>query len=157
MMSTNPRNPILSTDENFKDDSDNEYVRAAGELCEYADENGVALTVTKDEIYKALQEFQNHFSPEKLQGLSEDDILQYIFYTTGDNTNSLCCWLEMNKDCRNYFGSISGGSAYKFGLFQKKETGIWMTGSPQKPQELSEEEARKIGIDMRDALVRGQQ
>ena len=61
----------------------------------------------------------------------------------------------MNKDCRNYFGSISGGSAYKFGLFQKKETGIWMTGSPQKPQELSEEEARKIGIDMRDALVRG--
>lgn len=30
-----------------------------------------------------------------------------------------------------------------------------MTGSPQKPQELSEEEARKIGIDMRDALVRG--
>lgn len=102
-----------------------------------------------------MQEFQNHFSPEKLQELSEDDILQYIFYTTGDNTNSLCCWLEMNKDCRNYFGSISGGSAYKFGLFQKKETGIWMTGSPQKPQELSEEEARKIGIDMRDALVRG--
>lgn len=155
MMSTNPRNPILSADENFKDASNNEYVRAAGELCEYADENGVALTATKDEIYTALQEFQNHFSPEKLQELSEDDILQYIFYTTGDNTNSLCCWLEMNKDCRNYFGSISGGSAYKFGLFQKKETGIWMTGSPQKPQELSEEEARKIGIDMRDALVRG--
>ena len=154
-MSINPRNPILSADENFKDASNNEYVRAAGELCEYADENGVALTATKDEIYTALQEFQNHFSPEKLQELSEDDILQYIFYTTGDNTNSLCCWLEMNKDCRNYFGSISGGSAYKFGLFQKKETGIWMTGSPQKPQELSEEEARKIGIDMRDALVRG--
>lgn len=30
-----------------------------------------------------------------------------------------------------------------------------MSGSPQKPQELSEEEAIKLGTDMRDALVRG--
>ena len=44
-----------------------------------------------------------------------------------------CCWLEHNADCREYFGSIAGGSAYKFGLFQKKDTGEWMTGSPQKP------------------------
>ena len=51
--------------------------------------------------------------------------------------------------------ALPGGSAYKFGLFQRKETGVWTTGSPQKPQELSEEEALTLGKDIRDALVKG--
>ncbi len=65
------------------------------------------------------------------------------------------CWIETNKECKDYFGSISGGSAYKFGLFQKTETGMWTTGSPQKPQELTEEEAAQRGRQIVDALVHG--
>ncbi len=61
----------------------------------------------------------------------------------------------MNKDCRAAFGSIAGGSAYKFGLFQRKETGVWTTGSPNSPQELSEDEAATLGKEIRDALVKG--
>lgn len=61
----------------------------------------------------------------------------------------------MNSDCRNYFGSIAGGSAYKFGLFQKQKTGEWTTGSPQKPKILSEDEALELGKNIRDALVKG--
>lgn len=53
------------------------------------------------------------------------------------------------------FGSIAGGSAFKFGLFQKKDTGVWTTGSPNAPRELSDEEALVLGKEIRDALVRG--
>ena len=40
-------------------------------------------------------------------------------------------------------------------LFQKKDTGEWMTGSPQKPEVLSEEQALEVGKTIRDALIKG--
>lgn len=126
----NPRNPLLESDELENTDVNSEYVKAAESLSEYAVENGVTFSASKDEINSVLDEFQKRFSPEILQNLSDEELLGTIFYTAGDNTNSLCCWLEMNKPCRDLFGSIAGGSAYKFGLFQKKDTGEWMTGSP---------------------------
>lgn len=132
-----------------------EYIRAAIQLQQYAEEFGVTFSASGEEIESALKDFQTRFSPEALQKLSGEELLQHIFYTAGDNTNSLCCWLEMNKECRSLFGSIAGGSAYKFGLFQKKETGVWITGSPQKPQELSETEALDLGVSIRDSLVKG--
>lgn len=61
----------------------------------------------------------------------------------------------MNSECKTYFGSISGGSAFKFGLFQKRATGEWVKGSSQKPRVLSEQEALEEGKKIRDALVKG--
>ena len=113
-----------------------EYKRAAEFMKEYALEDGFEIPTTSEEIEKALDEFTTAFAPEVLEALDDASLLSSIFYTAGDNTNALCCWLEMNKECRTYFGSIAGGSAFKFGLFQRKETGVWTTGSPQKPQEL---------------------
>ena len=109
-------------------------------------------TVSTD-IETALQHFSERFSPEKLEALDDDDLLPYIFYTRGDNTNALCCWLEMNKESR-FFGSISGGSVYKFGLSQRKD-GVWVKGGSKNPTELTEEEALKFGKTIRDALVKG--
>ena len=132
----------------------NPYKRAADLLKEYVLEDGIDSLTSKDDIKAALDAFKDAYAPEVLEGLDDEHLLTSLFYSDGDNTN-LCCWLEMNKECKSYFGSISGGSAYKFGLFKKKETGIWTTGSPQKPQELSEEEALKLGKSIRDALVKG--
>ena len=95
------------------------------------------------------------FSPEKLESLSDEELLEKVFYTQGDNTESLCCWIEMNKECKQFFGSISGGSAYKFGLFQKQENGKWVTGGPLKPQELTYEEAIRLGKRIVGALLKG--
>lgn len=106
-------------------------------------------------IEDALELFKSKYSPEILETLDDNTILPYMFYTTGDNTNALCCWIEMNPECRTYFGSISGGSAFKFGLFQKRATGEWVTGSSQKPKVLSEQEALEEGKRIRDALVKG--
>ncbi len=140
-----------SEDEN----SINPYQRAANILKEVVLEDGFEFSISPEQVQDSLDEFRLNYSPETLAALEGKEILESIFYSEGDNTNALCCWLEMNKDCKSLFGSISGGSAYKFGLFQKKETGMWTTGSPQKPQELTEEEALALGKAIRDALVKG--
>lgn len=136
-------------------DNLDEYHRAANSMKEYVLEEGFDIPTNRDVIEAALEEFREAYAPEVLEALNDETLLSSIFYTVGDNTNALCCWLEMNKECRAYFGSIAGGSAYKFGLFQKKDSGVWTTGSPQKSQELSEEEALALGKDIRDALVKG--
>lgn len=158
MSEPNPRNPLLEIDKSPIDipaDAINEYQEAAQTLKDFVLETGYEIPTSSDDIERALNEFKQAYSPEKLASIDDSAILTSLFYSLGDNTNALCCWLEMNKECRSYFGSIAGGSAYKFGLFQKKETGIWTTGSPQKPQELTETEALTLGKQIRDALVAG--
>ena len=144
-----------STDEVTQQNDDaNEYEKAARYLQSYVSETGLDVPTKKDDLESILTEFTSKFSPEILAALSDDELLNYLFYTVGENQDSLCCWLEMNKECRQHFGSISGGSAYKFGLFQKQKTGEWTTGSPQKPQVLTEDEALELGRSIRDALVK---
>lgn len=149
--------PIQDEYEEAVDEDVDVYKKAAEELKDFVMEDGFEIPSSSEAIEKALDEFRAAYAPEVLAALDDDSLLAAIFYSLGDNTNALCCWLEMNKDCRSLFGSISGGSAYKFGLFQKRETGIWTTGSPQRPQELSEDEALALGKSIRDALVKGAQ
>ena len=146
---------ITDADEEGSDSFEDEYRRAAKIITDYVSETGFEIPCSRSNIETAIREFQERFSPEKLAAIEDENLLTSLFYTVGDNTEALCCWLEHNADCREYFGSIAGGSAYKFGLFQKKDTGEWMTGSPQKPEVLSEEQALEIGKTIRDALVKG--
>lgn len=146
---------ITDADEECNDSFEDEYRRAAKIITDYVSETGFEIPCSRSNIETAIREFQERFSPEKLAAIEDENLLTSLFYTVGDNTEALCCWLEHNADCREYFGSIAGGSAYKFGLFQKKDTGEWMMGSPQKPEVLSEEQALEIGKTIRDALVKG--
>ena len=146
---------ITDVDAECSESCEDEYHRAAKIIKDYVSETGFEIPYSRSDIETAIQEFQERFSPEKLVAIEDKDLLTSLFYTVGDNTEALCCWLEHNTDCREYFGSIAGGSAYKFGLFQKKDTGEWMTGSPQKPEVLSEEQALEIGKTIRNALVKG--
>lgn len=156
-------NTVVRLNEYFKRVNDmaqdnteeDEYSRAAKIIKDHITESGFEIPVTKEQIESAREEFVSRFNYKLLSSLSDEELLSRVFYTTGDNTEALCCWIEMNKDCKNYFGSISGGSAYKFGLFQKKETGMWTTGSPQKSQELTDEEAVQRGREIVNALVKG--
>ena len=100
-----------------------------------------------------LNEFKEKFSPEVLKSLSDDDLLSYIFLTADGNNDSLCYHLEFNPKLKRTFGSISGGSSFKFGLFQRQEDGKWTTGAPKSPQILSTEDALQLGKTIRDNLV----
>ena len=140
-------------DESVEDDSIDEYERAAKYLQNYASKNEIIITERSDvEIIR--EDFIKRYGPEKLASLEDDELLEKMFYSKGDNSDALCFWLEMNKECRKSFGSIAGGSAYKFGLFQKKDTGVWQTGSSLKPIDLSEEDALIRGKAIRDGLLK---
>lgn len=134
---------------------ENEYVRAAESLKSDVLNYEVEIQTRPEDIENVLKEFQQKFSPEVLSQLDDTVLLSTLFYTDGDNSDSLCYWLEMQPECKEYFGSISGGSAYKFGLFQRKETGEWTTGNPKKSQALTEKDALELGKKIRDALVTG--
>lgn len=131
------------------------YEQAANLVMDYPNNHTVKFETLKDEIVSLLNDFKEKFSPDVLKSLSDDELLNYIFLTADDNNDSLCYHLEFNPKLKRTFGSISGGSSFKFGLFQRQEDGKWTTGAPKTPQVLSETEALQLGKTIRDNLVRG--
>jgi hypothetical protein len=99
------------------------------------------------------QQFQALYAPEKLAALSDDELLGYIFL--GVNDTSLCNALEFDSQY-GQFGSIAGGTAYKYNLFYSRNDATWKTSYGDGGQRsCSEEEALTIGKEIRDALVKG--
>lgn len=106
-----------------------------------------------EEATKLLLDFKEKFSPEVLSSFEGVELLNYIFLNA-TNQENLCRLLEFDTKNREYFGSIKGGSAYKYGLYFST-SGKWTAGTNQNPQILSEEEAIVLGTKMRDQLVAG--
>lgn len=98
--------------------------------------------------------FVSRYGLDWLKGLTGKALLTGLFYNDEDNRHNLCYMLEMDKDIK-LFGSIAGGSAYKFGLFYHKKTQQWTTGAPTKPVILTEEQAIEMAGNVRDHLVEG--
>jgi 5-methylcytosine-specific restriction protein B len=107
-----------------------------------------------EQYYKT---FRDKFGPDTLKNLDGEALLETM-HGTG-NKESLAYWLEFKNDEEfpAVFGSIAGGTSFKFGLFRKKETGIWMTGSSLKPIELSLDQAIHKSRQHRDQLIAGAQ
>lgn len=115
-------------------------------------EEMISLNEEADSLRK---EFCDAFSVEKLAALSGRDLLTRLFYSDEENKNNLCYMLEFHPRMRELFGSIAGGSSFKYGLFYHKKSHSWMTGSPVKPHMLTEEEAIDVAETIRDKLVAG--
>jgi 5-methylcytosine-specific restriction protein B len=93
-----------------------------------------------------------------LAGLDGESLLETMH--AHGNKDSLVYWLEFKNDEEEFpsirFGSISGGSAFKFGVFRRKETGTWVTTDDHNsPKDISVEEAIGIARKHRDQLLRG--
>ncbi|MDI1442409.1 AAA family ATPase [Polyangium sp. 6x1] len=97
--------------------------------------------------------FAAKFGPAALRRLDGVDLLETLH--AHGSKDSLVYWLEFKNDDEfpAIFGSIAGGSALKFGLYRRKETGQWMTGSPQQQHELSLEDAVAMARRNRDQLL----
>lgn len=145
--------PIV--DDEANDLSTDEYLKAAQIIKDHISENGLVFNESEEEIASIVSEFREKFAPDKLEALNDDALLHTMFYTNDASNDSLCYWLEFHPQVKVYFGSIAGGSALKFGLYQHKEDGIWYTGSPVKQESLSNEQALELGKHIRDCLVRG--
>lgn len=98
--------------------------------------------------------FRNRYGPDALRQLDGERLLNTMH---AHGRDSLVYWLEFKNDDEfpGKFGSIAGGSALKFRIYRKKETGVWMTGSPQKQEELSISDAIDIARQHRNQLVAG--
>lgn len=103
----------------------------------------------------ARVQFCKDFGINELRSLSGRELLTRLFYNDTDNKDNLCYTLEFNPEIRELFGSIAGGSSYKYGLFFHKKSNCWMSGSPNKPNILSENEAIHTAERIRDMLVAG--
>lgn len=131
------------------------YTRAAKEICDFVSSTGYEFVANKDEIDMQYKKFSSRFSPEALLKIPDEDLLQSLFYTAESTNDCMCYWLEFHAEIREYFGSISGGSSYKFGLFQRQIDKAWITGSPTKPEVLSEEDALNLGKEIRSCIIQG--
>lgn len=111
--------------------------------------------LSKQQLEECYSLFRNRFGPDVLRQLDGQRLLDTIYeYGSKD---SLVYWLEFKDDeeLPAKFGSIAGGSALKFGIYKRKSTGVWMTGSPQKQEELSVGDALAIARQHRDQIVAG--
>ncbi|MBK1620174.1 hypothetical protein CKO42_17350 [Lamprobacter modestohalophilus] len=99
--------------------------------------------------------FRERFGPAVLANLDGEQLLD-LMHLHG-NQDSLVYWLEFKNDDEfpAQFGSISGGSALKFGLYRRKETGEWMTGSPKQPVVMTLAQAVARARQHRDELMAG--
>ncbi|MCA9632687.1 MAG: winged helix-turn-helix domain-containing protein, partial [Myxococcales bacterium] len=97
--------------------------------------------------------FRERFGPDALSKLDGEALLLHM-HARG-NHDSLVYWLEFKDDEEfgGWFGSITGGSALKFGLYQSAETQEWATGTPQKQVPLALEGAIAIARRQRDQLI----
>ncbi|MET7242371.1 AAA family ATPase [Methylobacterium sp. EM32] len=118
---------------------------------EALEEEGALLSQMK--LAECYTLFRERFGPEKLQELDGPNLLETMHLH--GSRDSLVYWLEFkdDEDLPGVFGSIAGGSALKFGIYRRKETGVWMTGHAAKQIELSTEDAIGIARRHRDQLV----
>src|SRR5690606_33432351 len=72
--------------------------------------------------------FRSEFGPERLRDLDGRALLYTLHAFSTSHRDSVAYWLEFKNDDEFptiQFGSIAGGSALKFGIYQRKEDGVW--------------------------------
>ncbi len=112
--------------------------------------------LTREQIDRCHATFRARFGPEVLAGLDGVPLLEAMHLH--GNKDSLVYWLEFKNDDElptAQFGSIQGGSALKFGIYQRQETGQWMTGAPISQQVVSLDDAVTIARRHRDQFIAG--
>lgn len=112
---------------------------------------------TQKQLDKQYALFREHFGPTALAGLDGEPLLS-LMHDHG-NHDSLVYWLEFKNDEEfetRRFGSIAGGSALKFRIFRRKETGNWQAGDKSNyPKDISVEQAVETARSHRDQLLKG--
>ena len=111
--------------------------------------------LTPAQLHTFHVRFDAEFGPERLRALDGVELLETM-HGHGDR-DSLVYWLEFKDDDQfptRRFGSIGGGSALKFGLYRRKETGTWMAGSSRSQLPLEVEDAVVKAREHRDELLR---
>lgn len=116
--------------------------------------NASGALAPQEKLQEYYDTFRRKFGPEVLRSLDDLELLERMH--AHGNRDSLVYWLEFKDDEEfpGLFGSISGGSALKFGVYRRSETGTWATkGVGSAPKDISVQEAIQIARRHRDQLL----
>jgi len=111
-----------------------------------------------EELNQGYKLFSQKFSPDYLKSLDGEVLIDTIFNI--GNRDGLTYWLEFKNDEEfktnsNSYGSIAGGSSFKYVMYKRNSDGKWVTGNPQNPDILSTADAIELGRKLRNSLVVG--
>src|ERR1700686_4025390 len=92
--------------------------------------------LSRSQLDACYRTFRSRFGPDVLARLDGEELLETMH--AHGNRDSLVYWLEFKNDeeLPDFFGSIAGGTALKFGIYRRKETGAWMTGQSTSQKEI---------------------
>ncbi|MDP6495086.1 MAG: hypothetical protein QGI09_06665 [Dehalococcoidia bacterium] len=108
-----------------------------------------------EQLQRYYSLFRSRFGPEHFMELDGESLLNTMHANGPEN---MVHWLEFKNDDEypsGAFGGIFGGSALKYGIYLRKETGAWMTGNSLKQTELSTAQAIEIARKHREQLAAG--
>ncbi|WP_202905692.1 hypothetical protein [Clostridium botulinum] len=112
--------------------------------------------LTAEQLEQGYKLFAQKFGPDKLKTLDGELLLNTMFNI--GNRDGLTYWLEFKNDdefrTANY-GSIAGGSSFKYVMFKRNSDEKWVTGNPQNPTILTLDEAILLARELRNILVGG--
>jgi len=112
--------------------------------------------LSEEKLKELYGNFAERFGPRQLQSFDGERLLNTLHDVT--DRNGLPYWLEFKNDEEfdtRRFGSIAAGSALKFVMFKKKESGAWTVGSSNAQRQVSPDAAVEIARKHRDQLVAG--
>lgn len=107
----------------------------------------------REKLRAYYETFRQRFGPDALKRLDGEELLNAVH--AHGSRDSLVYWLEFKNDDEfpDLFGSIAGGSALKFGIYRRKETGAWMIDRGHGQQEIAVAEAIAVARSHREQLV----
>ena len=147
--------PIIETYNNTYKTTD-DIIQELIETSERLEKDGTLIS--EKELMQGYDLFNQKFGPDILKELNGKELIDIMFNIK--NKDSLVYWLEFKNDDEfissiKTYGSIAGGSSYKFGLFKRSKDDNWVTGSSTKPKILTTAEAITLGSKIRDSLLYG--
>ncbi|WP_408890215.1 McrB family protein [Myxococcus faecalis] len=103
-----------------------------------------------------IRHFQERFPPTRLRQLQGTELLEELHGR--ESRDCMAYWLEFRDEDdfkARLFGSIRGGSALKFGIYQRAEDGEWYvhSGEAGGQRKLALDEAVQIAERQRDQLL----
>ena len=112
--------------------------------------------VPADKLEQGFSLFSQKFGPDVLKSLDGELLLNTMFNI--GNRDGLAYWLEFKNDDEfetNAYGSIAGGSSFKYVMYKRNIDDKWVTGSSKNPTILSIDKAISLARELRDFLVFG--
>ena len=139
---------IIYSDEKIKESVDESSIEDI--ILEKYEE--MDLSEMEQEMDTLYENFNEKFSPKALSIVPDEKLPRYMFYSETSNKENMCWNLEFNPKSKAYFGSISGGSAYLYGLHYSQKHKKWMTGTSMTQIEVNYEQAIEKAKEIRKLL-----